>query len=545
MATRNYSDLSNGELIRLLEARDRQDATRFGLVWEANEVERDRALNQDFVALDLDPLLSAGDAPWRNLIIEGDNFDALRYLRMTFAGRVKCIYIDPPYNTGNRDFIYNDRFVEKEDLWRHSKWVEFMYQRLALAKNLLREDGVIFVSIDDNELFGLGLLMNQVFGEGNSIATVIWQKRYGGGAKTKHVVSLHEYVLCYALNKEALGTLTLPPDPEARKRYKFRDAKLESRGPYFTQPLATTSMDTRPNLRYPIPFQNEEIWPEKQWQWSKERTMEALANDELVFSKSKGKWSVRYKQYLRDSEGEERGAKPMSIVVGPYTQEGTDTVKRILGDGKAFTFPKPPGLVEHLLSYVSDKDALVLDFFAGSGTTAHAVHKLNAEDGGHRRCILVSNAEVSPDAPEKNLCRDVCAERVRRVIGGYTSYNGEQVAGTGGDFAYLTCRRIPQGRLTEIDHAQFWTALQLIHCETVSPYQDSPCLSAGDQEQTLLYVPSFRREHLAAIRKAVRGSRAVILYSWQPELLRQHIRANYVQFEHIPESLARRFGLKG
>ena len=153
MAKRNYSDLNKTELIQLLEARDRRDATRFGLVWEANEIERDKALNQDFVALDLDRELSCGGAPWKNLIIEGDNFDALRYLRMTFAGRVKCIYIDPPYNTGNKDFVYNDRYVDKEDLWRHSKWCEFMFQRLTLAKDLLRQDGVIVVSIDDNEVF--------------------------------------------------------------------------------------------------------------------------------------------------------------------------------------------------------------------------------------------------------------------------------------------------------------------------------------------------------------------------------------------------------
>ncbi len=144
-ATRpRYNDLSHDELVRLLEARDRRDATRFGLVWEANEIERDRAVNADFVALDLVPEQCVGDAPWRNLIIEGDNFDALRYLRMTHAGRVKCIYIDPPYNTGNRDFVYNDRFVEINDSWRHSTWREFMYQRLILVEDLLRQFCALF-----------------------------------------------------------------------------------------------------------------------------------------------------------------------------------------------------------------------------------------------------------------------------------------------------------------------------------------------------------------------------------------------------------------
>ncbi len=152
------------------------------------------------------PALSCGEAPFRNLIIEGDNFDALRYLRMTHAGKVKCIYIDPPYNTGNRDFIYNDRFVDKEDAYRHSKWLEFMYRRLELAKELLAEDGVIFVSIDDNEVFNLGLLMNRVFGERNHIATVIWQKVYSPKNTAQHFSDDHEYVLIYAINRDVMAT---------------------------------------------------------------------------------------------------------------------------------------------------------------------------------------------------------------------------------------------------------------------------------------------------------------------------------------------------
>ncbi len=303
----NYDDYSREQLLRLLRERDRRP--RFGLVWERDEIDHDLSVNNDFVALDWDAELSCGDGPQRNLIIEGDNFDALRTLRMTHAGRVKCIYIDPPYNTGNRDFIYNDRFVDKEDSYRHSKWLEFMYRRLELAKELLREDGVIFVSIDDNEVFHLGLLMEQVFGEENWISTLIWKKSYGGGAKAKHVVGLHEYVLCYACNKDAINAIDLPPDEEVRRYYKWTDEKVEQRGPYRLQPLATTSMDARPNLRYAIPFEDGEIWPEKQWQWSRDRTLAALANKELAISKTKRGWSVNYKQYLINDDGDERTAK--------------------------------------------------------------------------------------------------------------------------------------------------------------------------------------------------------------------------------------------
>ena len=192
-----YEHLNREELLRLLETRDRR--ARFGLVWEADEIERDQALNSDFVALDLDPKLSCGPGPWRNLIIEGDNFDALRHLRMAFAGQVKCIYIDPPYNTGNRDFVYNDRFVDKEDSWRHSKWCEFMFQRLMLARDLLRQDGVIFVSIDDNEIHSLGMLMQQVFREQNFVGNIVWQKKYTRANDAAYFSDNHDFLVCYAL----------------------------------------------------------------------------------------------------------------------------------------------------------------------------------------------------------------------------------------------------------------------------------------------------------------------------------------------------------
>ena len=231
MPATKYDDLSKDELVRLLQSRDKRDATRFGLVWEANEIERDKALNADFVALDLGPDLccpptsadaaAGGASPaWSNLIIEGDNFDALRYLRMTFAGRVKCIYIDPPYNTGNKDFVYNDRFVDKDDLWRHSKWCEFMFQRLTLAKDLLRQDGVIFVSIDDNELHTLGLLMQGVFGERNFAANIIWQKVFAPKNTAKHFSDDHEYIAVFCTNADTWRPNLLPRGDNAKARYK-------------------------------------------------------------------------------------------------------------------------------------------------------------------------------------------------------------------------------------------------------------------------------------------------------------------------------------
>ncbi len=269
-----------------------------------------------------------------------------------------------------------------EDLTRHDKWLCMMYPRLALLCELLSDDGMIFVSVDENEHRHLAVLMDELFGEGNRLETIIWKKSYGGGQKSKHVVDLHEYVEVFAKRIARIGELELPPDERVLRYYKYRDDNFERRRPYRLQPLATTSMDERLNLRYPIFFEGDELWPEKQWQWEKARTAAALDNNELVIRKTRGKWSVSYKQYFRDAEGVERTRKPYSIVEGVYTQQGTNEIKSILGDGKAFTFPKPRTPIQHFLQFATRKDSIVLDSFAGSGTTGHAVLEMNKPDGG-------------------------------------------------------------------------------------------------------------------------------------------------------------------
>ena len=372
-----------------------------------------------------------------NLIIHGDNLAALKSLLPRYEGRVKCIYIDPPYNTGNEGWVYNDKVndpkilkwlhevvgKEGDDLSRHDKWLCMMYPRLRLLHRLLATDGVMFISIDDNEFNYLSLVLEEIFGRVNHVETLVWKKSYGGGSKSKHIVNLHEYICFYAKDISRLGELTLPPDQDVLKYYKFTDDKIEERGPYRLQPLATTSMDERPNLRYPILFNGEEIWPEKQWQWSKERVTNALANDELVIAKKKGAWSVNYKQYLKSVEGGERGKKMYSIIDGIYTQQGTSELRSVLGI-TSFTFPKPPRLVQDLIQLATKEGDLILDSFAGSGTTAHAILNLNKSDGGNRKFILVEMEDYA---------ERITAERVKRVINGYADKEG-----TGGSFTYCT-----------------------------------------------------------------------------------------------------------
>ena len=391
-----------------------------------------------------------------NMIIRGDNLEALKALLPQYEGKVKCIYIDPPYNTGNEGWVYNDNVNdprirkwlgevvgrEGEDLSRHDKWLCMMYPRLKLLQRLLAEDGVIFISIDEIEHRYLELLMDEIFGAPNRIDTFIWQNNYGGGAKSNYVVHLHEYVLCFAKNISTVAKIELPPDDNILKYYKYKDDKFAVRGPYRLQPLATTSMDDRPNLRYPLYYEDHEIWPEKQWFWSKERALAAQKNDELVFSEKRGKWTVNYKQYLNGSDGTQRKSKPYSIITGIYTQAGTKAIKDIMGNGKAFDFPKPPELIMLFLQMVTGNDDISLDSFAGSGTTAHAVLNMNKADGGNRKFILVEMMDYA---------ESITAERVKRVIDGYGS--GKQaLEGTGGDFTFYDLGPIlllPNGNLNE------------------------------------------------------------------------------------------------
>ena len=395
------------------------------------------------------PYCSSGSKDWdttENLYIEGDNLEVLKLLQESYLGKVKMIYIDPPYNTGN-DFIYADDFMRSQEeeneqmgmydedenrLFKntdtngrfHSDWCSMIYSRLMLARGLLADTGLIFVSIDDCELTNMRRICDEVFGETNFVDTIIWKKRYGGGAKEKWLVSLQEYVLVYCKNAALLGELYVPLTKDSIERYyQKKDENYATRGGYRTHPLeATKSMDARANLVYPIPAPDgSEIWPKRQWLWSKDRAYEALVKGELeIYQGNDGSWQVATKQYLRDADGTERLGKMFSIIENIYTQHGTNEMISLMGNAKIFPFPKPSSFVKQLLPLASDKDSIVLDFFSGSATTAHAVMQLNAEDGGHRKFIMVQLPEPCDKKSEaykagyKNIC-EIGKERIRRA----------------------------------------------------------------------------------------------------------------------------------
>ncbi|MCX7067027.1 MAG: site-specific DNA-methyltransferase [Methylococcales bacterium] len=543
----NYDDYSKEELIRELRAKNQKP--RFGLYWERDDIEHERAINTDFVALDLDESLSCGDAPFQNLIIEGDNFDALRYLRMTYKGQVKCIYIDPPYNTGNKDFVYNDRFIDKDDVYKHSKWLEFMYRRLELARDLLAEDGVIFVSIDDNEVLNLGLLMNQVFGESNRIGLFVWKSRQNKDNRTKTGASLdHEYVLCYG--QKIRG--------DERDREQFKNPDNDIRGSWTSGNMVGLADEkARPNLHYDLIDHATGInygRPKQGWRFDKKR-MAQLIEEKRVLWSSKPTGRPRLKVFLAEMQSEFTG---YSSLIGQdlYTYHGTREIDDIFGY-RTFDFPKSSQFVQELVRQgASDKDSIVLDFFAGSGTTAHAVLKLNAEDGGNRRFILVSNTEATEAEPDKNLCRDVCAERVRRVMQGYTNQKAEQVEGLGVNpstglpstklrtgFAYLKTRRIAsETLLTEIQHSQIWTALQLSHGVALSVFNpNSSVQQLQTADNTVMYLCQLTEQELTAVTECLEKQQTTV-YSWQPALLSHYIENANLTCLPIPKFLLDRFG---
>ena len=378
-----------------------------------------------------------------NIYIEGDNLEVLKILQESYLGKIKMIYIDPPYNTGN-DFVYSDKFNsntneelvasgQKDEFSNrlvnnpensgrfHSNWLSMMYPRLKLARNLLTNDGVVFVSIDEKELNNLKLLCDEIFGQGNFVEQIAWKNKYGSGALTKGFANVHEYILVYS--KNAIQSIAAPLSDEKKKTYKQKDDKFEIRGGYITQPLATTSKDDRPNLRYPIYHKGEKIMPKKQWIWSEERFLKAYRNNEIVINESNGNYSVRSKQYLKDENGIERLGKPISFLNGPFNQEGTKEIKELFKTS-VFDFPKPTSLIKYLISFVINEDDsknhIILDFFAGSSASADAVLQLNSEDKGNRKFIQV---QLPENTPEKSIaCREgfnkiseIGKERIRRA----------------------------------------------------------------------------------------------------------------------------------
>ena len=479
--------LTNEEKSALLELLNKEK--KYGLVWENKPEDVEERLRDRlpvFKEVKSRAILSdSPDAP-NHILIEGDNLEALTALSYTHEGKIDVIYIDPPYNTGNKDFIYNDSFVDSEDGYRHSKWLSFMSKRLRIAKRLLSDKGVIFISIDDNEQAQLKLLCDDVFGEKNQIANIIVASNSSKNL-AKFVSVTHEYISVYANNKEftlpdwmvkknnideylsiynrmkSAGMTYKEISKELRalvkypKYYEFDHyTNVDSKGPFrcsdYTAPGSTDFYD----IIHPITGKPCRTGT-RGWGRSLEETKKLISEDKVYFGDDE-RAQPAIKNYLT-----ENSCSLAKSIIFFDSQVSTRWMKQ---QKLNFPFPKSLELIEYILRLYPNKHISILDFFAGSGTTLHATMQLNSEDGGHRQCILVTNNE-------NNICEEVTYERNKRVINGYTTPKGEAVEGLkNNSLRYYKTELLPREKSPRKMRALMAAATELL-CIKEDLYEES------------------------------------------------------------------------
>ena len=439
----NYRNLSKEALVKRIEKLE--DQQRYGLVWEddreiekvVSECEENLPALKELIskAINTDPSNPT------HILIEGDNYHALTVLNKTYRNTIDLIYIDPPYNTGKaNDFMYNDKYVDADDRYRHSKWLSFMHKRLELAKSLLTENGVIFISIDDNEVAQLKLLCNQIFGEQNFIAQFVRKNKAGSGHDSHQIAVEFDYMLCFAKNKSAVKFKKEVLDVENDAKYRLVDAHLKHRGKYYLRDLDYKGSYS-PSLDYELEMPDGiKIYPGNKlgkpntWRWSSEKVIWGIDNDFIVFKKVKEQWKVYIKQYqFVDNKDNQRIRKlPHRALVQFLNADGSQELNNIVKQN-FFKFPKSLSLISFCINLIDRNDITVLDFFAGSGTTGHAVLALNKKDNGSRKFIICTNNE-------NQICEQVTYPRIKKAILGYINLKDKEIEGLGGNLRYFkTC----------------------------------------------------------------------------------------------------------
>lgn len=449
----NSNDKNASQLISYLGDLTREvNGKKYGLVFEEHREAIDEKLEQNVPIFIEEKDLFIDNGGELNFLLEGDNLASLKLLEKTHRGKIDVIYIDPPYNTGNKDFVYDDDYVDSVDQFRHSKWLSFMEKRLKIARSLLSDKGVILLSIDDNEMNNLKMLCDSIYGENNNLGIFI-VKSTPNARDYGFVGKMHEYILFYAKNLDKVETNLMPV---LDKTFKYSDEK----GGFNIHPLYNSNEaftnENRPNLFYPFYLnpnnQNDdfyeislekqkdwiEIYPPKSvknnvqfvWRWGKEKSIENLNKEIIGYKVSDGEY--RIVQKMRHDEKLIRSILDNS----DYTsRKGTAELEQIFNE-KKFSFPKPLNLIKDIIFMASTGTSTILDFFAGSGTTGHAVLKLNAEDGGHRKFILCTNNE-------NNICREITYQRLKTVITGTRKDGSKYSDGLPGSLKYFKTDFIP------------------------------------------------------------------------------------------------------
>ena len=435
-------------------------AKKYGLIWEEHQEEVDKKMETHIPVFSEVPEYEVMEDEHNttfNFLLEGDNLHSLNLLEKTNRGKVNIIYIDPPYNTGNKDFVYNDEFVGREDLFRHSTWLSFMSERLRIAYKLLSKDGVIFVSIDDHEQAQLKLLMDEIFSEDNFIMCMQKNKKKSGKTTSAYAKN-HDYILVYTKRDQDIFVMEEHED----NAFKYADEYIEERGKYkLNQTLDYNSLSYSPSLDYPLEIEGEvfypggskELWEERQrgkhrradwaWRWSKKLFQFGYDNGFVVIKRKKdGSARIYTKTYLNAKIGKNsngdfiiehnkrvKATSSIEYIDNKYSNDNAKKDLSIFGLGDKFDYSKPVELIKKLIKAYYKNNALVLDFFAGSGTTAQAVLELNKEDSGSRRFILCTNNE-------NNICREVTYQRIKSILTGTMISEGEYSKKIKGNLKY-------------------------------------------------------------------------------------------------------------
>lgn len=415
-----YETFSREQLINKILKLEKE---RYGLVWEDKEEEVAKQCDSELPLLKEDctkEIICDSTLPY-NIIIEGDNYHSLYALSFTHPKSIDVIYIDPPYNTGKKkEWKYNDSWVDENDKYRHSKWLSFMSKRLRLAKNLLKNSGIIFISIDNNEVAQLKLLCDSIFGYKNFCGQIIWRKKSGGGQTDDFFVTEHEYILCY--RRTSAFVWVDETIPISSKGYKSEDNKGKYRLVKLAKWGSAAKREDRPTMYFSLTSPDKKkIYPiapdgtPGRWRVGRKK-MKSLIDDELIewVEDNNGIWTPYEKVYY---DGDDvKTLKNRSIYYSvAETGDATRLLTKIFGKKDVFENPKPIELIKELLSH--SQNAIVLDFFAGSASTGHAVLDMNKEDGGNRRFILCTNNE-------NNICTEVTYPRIEKVIKGYSNIKG-------------------------------------------------------------------------------------------------------------------------
>jgi len=525
------------------EIKNLKSRKKYGLVWEEKEeqVVLDCQNKLPILKEVKSKVIMTDKNNSVNILIEGDNYHSLSVLSYTHKEKIDFIYIDPPYNTGSKDFKYNDSYVDSEDSYKHSKWTSFINKRLKLARELLNINGTIFISIDDNEVCQLKLLCDEIFGEENLEAIISWRRRTNQpNDKVKMIAKVAEFILVYSKNskklKENKNFNTLPLSEKRISDYSNPDN--DRRGAWSTTPWCASRGQggTRYEIKTPTGIMYNETW------LGTKETFLNLLNDKRVIFPKNGNGKPRKKVFLYEREKE--GQSAINFWFGQNYGDNlvaSSELNDIFGGERAFDNPKPINLIKTLLKIKTNKRSIVLDFFAGSGTTGHAVLDLNKEDGGNRKFILCTNNE-------NKIAEEVCYPRIEKIINGYKNKKNEKIIGLGGNLKYYKTNFVDTEHISKIsDESKIKLTYQAgemiaLRENTLEELEKNDWwqIFTDGNKQTAIYFKEDKAKLQSLVGKLTKTNNKATLYvfSWgKNEYKNEFSDYENIRIEDIPEPI--------